>query len=133
MKTRIIVALTLWLALAGAVRAQDQPTFWFNGDYLLWWVSKAPLPAPLVTSGAAGDFVPGALGQPGTKVLYGGSQQDMGTFSGLRLGLGAWLDDSQLWGVEASGFFLAESFKNFRAKSDAAGNPVFAQPVVIPG
>src|SRR5579863_8341068 len=81
--------------------------FWFQSDYLLWWTKNAPLPAPLVTSGSASDAVPGALGQPGTQVIYGGQSVDLGAANGWRLDTGVWLDHEQRFGLEA-GFFILE-------------------------
>src|SRR5437879_5413244 len=44
---------------------------WVRGEYLLWWLRDSA-PPPLVTTGPASAQVPGALGQPGTVVLFGG-------------------------------------------------------------
>lgn len=138
MNSRVLLGATVWLALAGLAEAQPAagpagPRVWVTGDYLLWWVSKAPLPAPLITQGAAAADFPGALGQPGTQVLYGNGAQSFGNLSGLRLGAGAWIDDEDLWGVDASGFFLCDKDRSFAVQSGLTGSPVIAQPVVIPG
>src|SRR2546422_2933072 len=45
------------------------PRFWARAEYLYWWVSGDPVP-PLATLGSPADPVPGALGQPGTTVLF---------------------------------------------------------------
>ncbi len=83
----------------------DAYRVWGRSEYLLWWVKNTPLP-PLVTTGNSNDAFPGAIGQPSTRVLFGGSG-DYGATSGGRLALGMWLDSDQTIGVEGSGFRLA--------------------------
>jgi hypothetical protein len=102
--------------------------FWGGAEYLLWWIKDGPVSAPLVTTGNPNDPAPGALGQPGTVVLFSGRNLDYGTLSGLRATAGAWLDQDRTIGVEASGFFLEQRSVNFASASDATGNP----PVYLP-
>jgi len=45
--------------------------FWVSGEYLLWWIKDSHYPV-LLTGGAPTDALPGALGMPGTRVLFGG-------------------------------------------------------------
>lgn len=96
---------------------------WASAEYLLWWVKDGPLSAPLVTTGSPNDPIQGALGQPNTRVLFGGSGLDYGAFSGGRFTLGGWLSTDAIVGVEASGFFLEQKTVRFNAASDAGGNP----------
>ena len=106
------------------------PTFWGSMEYLLWTIKDGPLPVPLVTTGNPADPVSaGALGRPGTVVLFGGSGLDYRTFSGMRVTVGSWLDDEQTIGVEASGFLLERRSVNFAARSDANGSPPLYNPV----
>jgi len=107
---------------------RDSSRIWARGDYLLWWVKGAPLPVPLVTTGDPAVGFPGvnsagAIDQPSTRVLLGGSSSNFGAFSGMRFILGAWLDTDQTVGVEGSGFLLERRSNQFVAGSDAAGNP----------
>ncbi len=101
------------------------PRFWMSGEYLLWQLKNGRTP-PLVTTGDPGSSVPGALGVPGTVVLFGG-ELDYGSFSGTRLNLGGSLGDSG-WDVETSFFFLETRSVGFAAASDAGGNP----PLYVP-
>src|SRR5947209_20342763 len=48
---------------------------WGTAEYLLWWVRRGNVP-PLVVTGSATDPFPGALEQPGTRVLFGGHALD---------------------------------------------------------
>src|SRR4051812_1195516 len=83
--------------------ACDRPHIWGDVDYLLWWVRPGSAP-PLVTTGPASDAFPGALDQPGTRVLFGGGNGlGYAPSSGVRLTLGTWLDPERRWGVLASG------------------------------
>jgi len=103
--------------------------FWVNAEYLLWWVKSGPLPVPLVATGPVTDPLPGALGQPNTSLVFGNTHTDFGTFSGVRMGAGYWLDPEQTFGIEGRGFLLEHKESTFSASSDAAGNPVLTIPV----
>ena len=111
-------------------RDSNGPTWWVEADYLLWWIRPGPLPTPLVTTGNPKDPLPGALGQPGTRSLLGGSGLDYGTFSGARINLGGWLDCEQTIGIEGGGFLLEQRAVRFAVASDSAGNPPIYLPVV---
>src|SRR5207245_2140463 len=108
---------------------------WGSAEYLLWWVKNQPLSAPLVTTGPPGTPIPpgpGALGAPGTAVLFGGSDIDYHTFSGGRFTLGFGLGQScdDLWGLEASGFLTERRVSQFAATSGPTGAPILARPFV---
>ena len=72
---------------------------WAELDYLQWWYRGAS-PFPLLTSGSPADPSPGALGQPGTRVLYGGGGSETEWASGVRVRVGGYLPDSPFgWDV----------------------------------
>jgi hypothetical protein len=96
--------------------------------YLLWWVKDGPAPSPLVTTGNPTNPLAGVLGQPDTRVLFGGSGLDYGAFSGLRGTLGLWLDEDGRFGLEGGGFLLERRGVGFTAGSDPQGSP----PLVVP-
>jgi hypothetical protein len=103
------------------------PRFWLRTDYLFWWVKQGQAP-PLVTTGSPTDPLPGALGQPGTTVLFGGAL-DSEEHSGMRLTAGWWLGDTHTFGLEAGYFFLGTRAANFGTSStDAPGAAVLARP-----
>lgn len=107
--------------------------FWANSDYLLWWVKGAPLPVPIVTTGDPKVGFPGlntagAIGQPGTTVLLGDSNENLGALSGVRFTLGGWLDSEHLLGLEGSGFLLPRRSTNFTAASNGSGSPALYFP-----
>jgi hypothetical protein len=103
---------------------------WGSVDYLMWWVKPGPLSTPLVTTGSTDDAVPGALGQPHTSVLFGGSNLDYGTTSGLRFAAGLWLPECSTNGIEASYFVFEMRAAHFGAASDPGGNFLIARPVI---
>lgn len=105
---------------------------WINAEYLLWSIKGAPQPFPLASVGSVLDNVPGALGQPNTRVLYGGSDNDFGVFSGLRGGGGVWLTPNRELGIEANGFALERRSTAFSVRSDDAGNPLLGRPFFNP-
>jgi len=104
------------------------PGVWFNADYLVWWLSAAPSPGPLLTTGSLLDANPGALGQPGTRVVLGDQSISNNAFSGLRLSAGTWIDEQRSVGFEAGGFVL-EHRRNFQGfASDGTGAPFLVRP-----
>jgi len=80
----------------------------------------------LVTTGSAADTVPGALLQPGTRVLFGGDELNNGLRSGYRLTADYWFCPCQLYGIEASYFGLAPEETEFFQTSN--GTPILARP-----
>jgi hypothetical protein len=102
-------------------------TFWVSAEYLYWWTKGSNLPN-LVTGGSATDAIPGALGQPGTRVLFGGDEDSQG-HSGARFNAGIWLNDSHTFGLEGSYFFLGSRSENFfTGASGAPGSAVITRP-----
>jgi hypothetical protein len=110
--------------------APPRPTTsaWFSVDYLLWWMRGAPSGGPLVTVGGAGDPVPGALGQPNTRVALGDGPMRYGAFSGLRLRGSVPLDNDL--SLEGGYLVLERRTAHFGTASDPAGSPVIARPVI---
>jgi Putative beta barrel porin-7 (BBP7) len=109
---------------------------WGSAEYLLWWSKNAPLHTPLVTTGSPTDPVPAALGQPGTKVLFGEHSIDNGGRSGFRVALRSWLGDEDAFGIEGTGFYLPEKSRhNFSASgtpSEILAVPFFNTASVPP-
>jgi hypothetical protein len=102
--------------------------FWFGAEFLLWSTKRASLP-PLVTAGDPADLAPGALGQPGTRLLFGGGGDGFGRNApGLRLRGGYAIDNA--WAVEAGAFMLQTRSTRFAAQSGADGSPIIARPVI---
>jgi hypothetical protein len=114
-----------------------QAKAWVNAEYLLWWVSNAPLPVPIATTVSGQAAVPasppnaGALGVNGTQVLSPHSL-DAGAFSGVRLTAGLWLDCANCMGAEVSGFLLPTQVANFRAVSTVNNGPALLVPFFNP-
>jgi hypothetical protein len=103
---------------------------WVRGEYLLWWTKNSSVPT-LVTTGASTDAVPAALGQPGTKVLYGGDVSFQSR-DGARFTMGTFLGRSSIWSVEANYFFLDAQRLGAvgSGPSPMAGLPVVGRPFV---
>ncbi|HEX4590634.1 MAG TPA: BBP7 family outer membrane beta-barrel protein, partial [Gemmataceae bacterium] len=114
---------------------------WVRAEYLFWWMRNSPLPVPIVTTGNPRvGFDPnnvntvntaGAIGQPGTRVLFGDESMRFAPFSGGRLGFGVWFDDDETFGVDGSGFFIERLTHNFSLTSDTPNSlplyfPIFS-------
>ena len=102
--------------------------FWFKGEYLYWWLKPQNVPA-LITTGSATDPVPGALGQPGTSVLFGDDKLGDEGRSGGRISAGFWLDCDHTLGFDGSFFILGSQNSNFGANfGNGANGLVLARP-----
>jgi hypothetical protein len=100
---------------------------WSTLEYLNWQYRASPIGVPLVTQGSPTDLIPGALGQPGTRVISP-SSVDLGNVNGMRLSVGGWLNSERRFGLEAEAFLMERTSNTFTAGSDATGNPVIAIP-----
>jgi hypothetical protein len=108
--------------------AADPCNRWYaSAEYLGWWFKGQSLP-PLVTSGSMGDPIPGALGSPGTKILFGGEDMENGLHSGGRFMIGRWFGCDHCIGLEGGYFFLGPGVTNFVASSN--GTPILTRPFI---
>ncbi len=104
------------------------PRLSLRADYLYWWFKDMPLP-PVLSTGIATDTLPGAIGMPGTKVLFGGLPVEESPNAGVRAVLSAWLDPDSRLGVELGGFFLASRTAKINpASSGGINSPILSQP-----
>jgi hypothetical protein len=90
--------------------------FYVSAEYLMWFMKNSPAP-PLVTGTFAPGPTPGALGDPGTLILFGGTGIDTWVHSGARFNAGYWFDDDQCIGLDGSVFFLGQRGAHFTAGS----------------
>jgi hypothetical protein len=105
---------------------EEEHRFRLRAEYLLWWFRDTHFP-PLVTRGGAADPLPGALGMPGTEVLFGGRSIDDLERSGGRF-TAAWTLESGTT-IEASYFFLGSQTTHFAASAGSEpGATVLARP-----
>lgn len=118
--------------LAGCCDCETTPAsrLWLSGEYLLWWVKSGPLTAPLITTGPITAALPGAFGDPSTRLVLGLTNFDYPAMSGVRVGAGYWLDPEQTVGVEVRGFLLDKKTTTLSASSNAAGNPALIMPIL---
>ena len=83
---------------------------------------------PLVTTGAMGDDIPGALGQPGTQILYGNESVLESGRSGFRINFGGWFGVRRCVGWEAEYLELGNTSDHYEANCDDFG--VLTRPFV---
>jgi Putative beta barrel porin-7 (BBP7) len=92
--------------------------FYAEGQFLLWFSKPNSLP-PLVTTGQLNDVSStAAVGEQGTKIIFGQDAVDASTRLGARLRAGVWLDSEETFAIEAGGFVVEASGTNFAASSD---------------
>jgi hypothetical protein len=102
--------------------------FWLRAEFQSLWLRPGRLP-PLATAGPAGSQA--VLGQPGTRLLFGGEDSDSTPLLGGQFLGGAWLDYEQRLGVEGALQFGAEQSDRFVGFTPGGPDqPVLARPVV---
>lgn len=100
---------------------------WLDAGYWYGTITGQNVP-PLVTAAPPGTprAQAGALGQPGTSVLYPNGKVNDDGRSGFYLNAGIWLDDCHKCGIEGNFFFLGTSRDRFVAGSD--GSQIISRP-----
>jgi hypothetical protein len=103
---------------------------WMSAGYRLWWLKPTPAPQPLVTTDPTGEGgePPGALGQPGTRILYGGTDIEYKSFHGGWITVGCAINDFQTKALEFTFWGLGSAEKTFSRTSDDQGLPTIARP-----
>ena len=112
----------------GEPEAPRLPHFYANGEYLMMFMTAAPINTPLITTSS--PVAQGILGRPTTSVLFGADEEGFGVVSGFRVTTGAWFDSNARVGLELSGFVMEQQASIFDAVSSARGVPTFARPYV---
>lgn len=105
------------------------PPYWLNSSFLLWYMKKQPLNVPVVTNGSSS--------------LLGNQAFSDSSFNGLRLDLGAWLNEATTFGVELSflAVFEGSPRNNVSAQTTLLERPYFdvatglskTLPIAVPG
>ncbi len=86
---------------------------WAGISPLAAWIKHGPLPT---------------LAVAGNGQVLGGDSVDYGTYKGLALDSGFWLDCRHVWGVSFGGFLLEQRSAFGSLASDATGNPAIVRP-----
>ncbi|MSQ95558.1 MAG: hypothetical protein EXR98_13505 [Gemmataceae bacterium] len=98
--------------------------------YSLLWFRPGNYPT-LATTGSIADQIPGALDQPGTRILSGGTR-DPGPSASFRSTFTYWLRDPEILSLNAE-FFLMEQRSLFNTlESDINGSPILMRPFFNP-
>lgn len=111
----------------GGANSFSRGPLWVQGEYLLWWSEGFRVPA-LVTTSPVGtpQADAGILGLPSTNVLFGDRRLADQHRHGARITVGAWFNQPETIGVQASGFWLYPDHHNFSGTS--AQFPILARP-----
>lgn len=102
--------------------------WWVRAEYLLWWTRGFQTP-PLVTTSPTGTLQPmaGVLGQPGTQILFGGSNLNSDAQSGGRIDVGYWILPCHQLGIEANYLALGDNDTSFTSQRTT---PIIARPFI---
>ncbi|HEV3145907.1 MAG TPA: BBP7 family outer membrane beta-barrel protein [Gemmataceae bacterium] len=101
--------------------------FYFNAEYLLYFVKDMPAVVPLVTTGPNPPVtgIGGTLGGPGTVVLFPTSAIDFNPESGGRWTVGYWFPFDTRWGWDFTGMVLGRYTNTYAI---ATGPQVLSRP-----
>jgi hypothetical protein len=112
-----------WLADMPFANSGTGGRVWVRAEYLLWGVKNDQLPI-LATTSSPQDR--GFLGQPTTRVLFGGQGVPNQLQSGFRVNGGVWLDECQTCGIDFGYFNLGRAGYDRTLSSDQY--PVLSRP-----
>lgn len=101
----------------------DPFIMWFNGNHF---------PTLLTTGDPTSDPLPGALGQPGTRILRTGDTLNSDGAAGLKLTLSRTFGDDDRGSFDIGGFMIATQSATSSLASNSQGNPVLTRPFFDP-
>jgi hypothetical protein len=105
----------------------EAPRTWVSAEYLIFFVKHGPNPSPQVVASSPTGTAP-------TSVISGGRDIDYGTFSGLRVVTGRWLNNDETVGLEGSAFYLwRNDVSDAGFPTPGTAGAVLARPFAVPG
>jgi len=97
-------------------------------DYAFLWIKRPNYP-PLVTTGSTTDAIPGALGQPNTRVLLGGSDiAGVNRASAGRFGFLCLPGEYEWLGFDGNFMIMEQRVQTSNLRSDSTGSPLLTRP-----
>jgi len=113
--------------LSGDALCGAPSRIWVEFDVLYWRLAGDPLP-PLVTTSPTNPLTPVAQAGvlPGATVLVGNQDFNNDPRPGVRLNIGAWMNDSRTLGFQFGGFKLVD--RSEIANFASGGDPILARP-----
>jgi hypothetical protein len=102
-----------------------------NFEYLIMYYKAFHLPA-VATAGDIADDIPGALGQPGTRVIFGDGRVSAGPSNAFRATWTSWIIDPERFGLDASFMIMEQRTVGNGVRSDEFGDPVLSRPYFDP-
>ncbi len=103
-------------------------SWWVEGDFLLAWMKKGHIEEPLITTGSAADPFPGAIGQPGTHVVFGNKHYNYHRTAGVKASIGSYLGPDKNFSFDIDGFWIFSRTKHFNISSNPGEDPLIARP-----
>ena len=127
--TSLIIAFLCVFLILDTQAASQQNRWWVSAEYLQWWSQDSPISVPLATQNFSSFAI---INKPGTQIIFGkGSSIDSFHFDkvkDVRIKLGGWIDSAKRYGIEGSGFGLAQATQTFTASSVGVGKPILDVP-----
>lgn len=104
-----------------AIKSSEISRIWVTPEYYGAFTKNPNYPNfPLVTMGANPGVDPnsGALGFPGTTILFDKEKADLDFHHGFKLAAGGWIDEERKFGAEVSGFWLPQQSERHTISQD---------------
>ena len=105
--------------------SSSQPRLWSEVDYLMWWMKPVCQKPPLLSVGNPADTNPGAIGEPGTRLVLGSSRYEFSGASGIRPSFGYWFGEERNVGLEGNVFVL-QTVTNNGSYSTTGNGPAYS-------
>src|SRR5579872_1466425 len=118
------------IILEACTPPECKQSWWIQGELLYWWIKKDKAFIPLVTSATLTDTLPGALGQPGTKVQLSSCSVIPKAELGFRVLIGTTVNEDENIDLEASYFLLPSTHTQCSVTTSGESNSInLAVPV----
>jgi hypothetical protein len=83
---------------------------------------------PLITTGSPADAIPGAIGQPGTQVVFGNKHYNFHRTAGVKASIGSYIGPDKNVSVDIDGFWIFSRTRHFSISANPGEAPLIARP-----
>ena len=118
---------------SSAFAAPDRAWIWASAEAILGNTSGVNVPPVVTTGPASAGVLAGAVGAPGTVVLFGGRRMLDNWRAGARTEVGAWFGQTHIWGASARLYSLFSTSDQFAGEGNGTNVVNLPQVVTVGG